>query len=345
MPSEVVPPEQAAKRMGWGLMALALATPALMGVGGVLSAYKVGELTVQVGFAWVVSVVVIDLLTKKRGAVAKCNGRILAAALALVIALVSGFNVSRDTQKVDTAKKELIEQFMQTSVDAKAASAIEPAQTTQAIPAPQQVSATHVVQQVAATSDADKELALLNAMKVRAKQFAEESAAIDRKFNSVDVSTVLVAQNLITKAGIDASRKKLNLFKSAIADRDAMLKKHFVLSEQLIRSSGMSEREINNGLAGLNSNKGTIQKNYADLTIAQLATVKATEDILDYAQRQLGLITVQNNQPMFQTQAALDEYRRLFQVLTDAAGVETAIAEKVQAQAQISKQNLVDQLK
>lgn len=118
-----------------------------------------------------------------------------------------------------------------------------------------------------------------------------------------------------------------------------MLKKHFTLSEQIIRGSGMSEREVNNGLAGLNSSKGTVQKNYADLTTTQLATVRATEDVLDFVQKGLGRITVQNGQPMFQTQPELDEYRRLMQLLTDAVATETAVTQKVQEQA------LVDQLK
>ncbi|MDO9235735.1 MAG: hypothetical protein Q7U28_06830 [Aquabacterium sp.] len=340
-----VAPEQSVKRIGWGLTALALVTPALMGAAGILSAFKVGEITVQVGFAWVATAVVIDLLTKKRDALVKANGRIVAAVLALVMALVSGFNVYRDTQKVDSAKKELIEQFMQTSIAAKAAPAEELAQVAQPAATQQPVPATPVAQQAAATSDADKTVGFLSAMKVRAKQFAEESAAIDRKFNAVDLGTVLTAQNLVNKASLDASRKKLNSYKAAIAERDAMLKKHLTLSEQIIRGSGLSEREVNEGLAGLNSSKGTVQKNYADLTIAQMASVKATENILDFAQKGLGRITVQNGQAMFQTQPELDEYSRLIQVLTDAAGAETAITEKVQAQAQRSKQDLSDQLK
>lgn len=345
MSAEIAAPEQSAKRIGWGLMALALATPALMGAAGVLSAYKVGELTVQVGFAWLVAAAVIDLLTKKRDAIAKANGRIVAAVLALVMALVSVFNVYRDTQKVDSAKKELIEQFMTASVEAKSVPTPETAPAAQTAVPQLPTPATPVAQQVAATSQADRLVGILNAMKVRAKQFAEESAAIDRKFNAVELGTVLAVQNLVSKSSLDASRKTLNSYKAAIAERDAMLKKHFTLSEQIIRGSGLSEREVNEGIAGLNSSKGTVQKNYADLTTAQLASVKATEDILDCAQRGLGRIAVQNGQPMFQTQPELDEYRRLIQVLTDAAGTETAVTQKVQAQAQNSKQALVDQLK
>jgi hypothetical protein len=340
------PVSKSATRTGWALVALALATPALMGAAGILSAFKVGELTVQVGFAWLVAAVVLDLITKKRDAVAKANGRIVAAVLALVMALVSGFNVYRDTQKVDTAKRELIEQFMTSTVEAKTATVPDPvAAPPVALVATPQQAAAPVAQQVVATSEADRAVGFLNAMKVRAKQFAEESAAIDRKFNTVDLSTVLAAQNLVTKAGLDASLKKLNSYKGAIAERDAMLKKHFTLSEQIIRGSGLSEREVNEGLAGLNSSKGTVQKNYADLTTAQMASVKAIEDILDFAQKSLGRITVQNGQPMFQTQPELDEYRRLIQVLTDAAAAETPITERVQAQAQKSKQAMVDQLK
>lgn len=339
-------PDKPAKRIGWGLMALALATPALMGAVGVLSAYKVGELTVQVGFAWLAAAVVIDLLTRKRDAIAKANGRIVAAVLALVMALVSGFNVYRDTQKVDNAKKELVEQFMASTVEAKASANAEPPVTPPvALAAAPQPPAAPVERQGAAVSEADSAVAVMNAMKVRAKQFAEESAAIDRRFNAIDLSTVLVAQNIVTKAGIDASRKKLNSYKAAIAERDAMLQKHFVLSEQIIRGSGMSEREVNNGMAGMNSSKGPISQNYADLTSAQMATVKATEDILNFAQKGLGRITVEGGQAMFQTQPELDEYRRLFQVLTDAVAVETTITQRVNAQAQKSKQAIVDQLK
>jgi hypothetical protein len=124
-----------------------------------------------------------------------------------------------------------------------------------------------------------------------------------------------------------------------------MLKKHLALSEQIIRGSGLSDREVNEGMAGLNSSKGTVQKNYADLTTTQTTSVRVIEDILDFAQKGLGRTTVQNGQPIFEIQPELDEYRRLIQVLTNAAASETAVTEKVRAQAQISKQALVDQLK
>ena len=331
------PVSKSLSRTGWILLALALVTPTFMGAAGILSAFKVGELTFQVGFAWLVAAVVIDLLTKKRDVVGKASGRIVAGLLALVVALASGASVYRDTQKIDLAKQELIEQFMRSSVEAKTATP----QTT----APAAQKATELAtQQMTGASESDKTVEILRAMKIRAKEFAEESGAIDRKFDSVDVSTVLLAQNLISMPSIDASNKKINFYKTTIAERDAMLKKHVVLSEQIIRGSGLSEREVNDGIAGLNSNI-TITKNYADLTKAQLTSLKATEDILTFAQRGLGRITVENGQLMFQTQPELDEYRRLFQVLTDAATTETAITQKVTAQAQKSKQALVDQLK
>lgn len=81
------------------------------------------------------------------------------------------------------------------------ATATEPAPATQPAAAPQPAPAAPVVPHVAATSDADKTVGFRRAMKVRAKQFAEESAALDRKFNPVDLGTVLVTQNLVCKAG------------------------------------------------------------------------------------------------------------------------------------------------
>jgi hypothetical protein len=340
-----VAPDKSVKRLGWRLLTLALASPVLMASVGFVSAAKAGELTVQVGFAWLATAGVIDLLTRKRDSVTKANGRIVAAVLALVMALVSGFNVHRDTQKVDTAKKELIEQFMASTVEAKTALVLEPAPVTLAAAPQQEQAVVPVAQKVAATSEADRVVGFLNTMKARAKKFAEDSGVIDRKFNTVDLSTVLMAQNLVSKPSIEASRKKLNSYKAIIGERDAMLKQHFALSEQIIRGSGLSEREVNEGMAGLNSSRGTVTQNYSDLTIAQLGSVTATEDLLNFAQRGLGRITVQNGQPMFQTQRELDDYQRLIQVLTEAAATETAITQKVTAQAQKSKQAIVEQLK
>lgn len=341
-------PGKSPTRIGWGLLALALALPALLGAAGILSAYQVGQLMTEAGFAWLVAAVVLDFLTKKGGATAKANGRIAAATLALVMVAVSGFNVFRDTQKVESAKNELIEQFMATSVEARTAPAIEaaPAPLASAVPVVDEPPlALPAVQPVAGSSEADRAVRFLNAMKTRAKQFAEESAAVDRKFDAVDLSTVLAAESLVSKPSLEASRKKLNSYKAAIAARDAMLTKHMALSEQIIRTSDLTEREVAQAMAGLNSSKDTVMRNYADLTAAQLATVKATEDILDFAQQRLGRITTENGQPMFQTQPELDEYQRLIQVLTEVAGTETVITQKVQAQAITSKHSLVDQQK
>ena len=90
--------------IGWAVLAAAFIAPIGMGVAGLLSAFKVGELTAQIMFAWVAIAVVIDLITRKRDALIKANGRIVAATLALATAVVSGIGVYRDTQEIDTAK-------------------------------------------------------------------------------------------------------------------------------------------------------------------------------------------------------------------------------------------------
>lgn len=338
-------PEKSVKRIGWALLALALVTPALMGAAGILSAYKVGQLTAEVGFAWLGAAIVIDLLTRKRDAVTKANGRIVAAVLALVMALVSGFNVYRDTQKIDSAKKELIEQFMATTVEARNAP------TPAAAPA-EPVSATPVIAATPApepkpfiANEADRMVSFMNAMKVRAKVFAEQSAALDRKFNSVDMGTVLAPQAVTSKAGIAASRKTLSYFKGLINERDSMLKQHFIQSEQVIRSQGLTDHEIREAIAGMRGPQDESVKAYAALSTAQLGSLKATGDILDFTERSLGRLVVQNGQLMFQTQPELDEYNRLMQVLTDLAAKEDVVTQRVAALQQKSRQNLVDQLK
>lgn len=338
-------PEKSVKRMGWALLALALATPALLGAAGILTAYKVGQLTVEVGFAWLVAAVIVDLFTRKRDAVAQANGRIVAALLALVMALVSGFNAYRDTQKIDSAKKELIEQFMATTVEARSAPAkiTAPAEPVSAAPVTAATPSPEPKPFIA--NEADRMVSFMSAMKVRAKDFAEKSAALDRKFNSVDMSTVLAPQAVTSKAGIAASRKTLSYFKGLINERDSMLNQHYIQTEQMIRSQGLTDREIQQALLGMRGPQDETVKAFVALSTAQLASLKATGDILDFAERSLGRLVVQNGQLMFQTQPELDEYNRLMQVLTSRATEEAEVTQRVAALSQKSRQNLVDQLK
>ena len=98
-------------------------------------------------------------------------------------------------------------------------------------------------------------------------------------------------------------------------------------------------------MAGFNSSKESTVRTYADLAAAQLASVKASEDILNFAQRELGRITVQDGQPLFQSQPQLDEYQRLVQVLLSVGETEAKVTERVTALMQKNKQALVDQLK
>ena len=159
-------PEKSAKRTGWALLALALASPILMSGAGVISAYKAGKLTFQAGFAWLVVAIVIDLLTRKRDATTKANGRVVAATAALVFASIAIYTDYRDNQKVDTAKKELIEQFMASSVEARNA----PAQASSS-GRPDTANPVPFVPAPAGASDADKSVSVLAAMTVQAKKF------------------------------------------------------------------------------------------------------------------------------------------------------------------------------
>lgn len=333
---------KSAVRIGWGLLVVALAVPSILGAAGILSAFKVGEFTVQVGFSWLAAAVVIDLILKKRDSVIKANGRIVAATLALVAALSVSLTWYRDNQNVDTAKKELIEQFMKSTVEAKNAAAApaapQPAASAQ-IPGP--LAATAVVP--AAGSEADRAVAFLQAMKGRVKKFAEDFAALDRKFTANDLASVLKAENLVTREAIQASRKKVETFKALINERNAILKQHFVSSEAFIRNSGLSEREMNEGLAGLNSGKDNTLRNYANLGVAQLASLKLIGELLTFAENSVGRTSVKDGQMMFQTQPELDEYRRLIGAIVESAANEEVATQRVQEMAQQQKQNLVDE--
>lgn len=332
--------EKSAKRTGWALLALALASPILMSAAGVISAGKAGELAGQAGFAWLAAAIVIDLLTRKRDATTKANGRILAAAAALVLAGTAIYTDYRDNRKVDTAKKELTEQLMASLGEARNA----PAQASSS-GKPDTANPAPLVPAPAGASDADKTVSVLAAMTGQAKKFSETSAALDRKFYAVDMTQVLSPQNLLSSEGIKASRATLATFKGLVRERGAMLTNHFAFTEQIVRSAGLSQGELANGLAGIEAGKEPVQKTYGELDTVQFAFVKASEDLVNFAERGLGRITVQDGQFMFQTQPELDEYRRLMRLLTDAAAKEGEVSQRVNAFAQQTKQNMVNQLK
>jgi hypothetical protein len=342
-------PAKPVARLGWGLLVLALATPLILGAAGILPAFKVGEFTVQVGFAWLAAAVVIDLILRKRDAVIKANGRIVASTLALVMALSVSFTWYRDTQKVDTAKKELIEQFMKSTVEAKtggpspAAPEASAAALTSNPPAAIPATATTPTKTSAVGSEADRTVAVLQGMKSRVKKLAEDFAALDRKFTDNDLGSVLKAENLVTHEAIQASRRKVETFKTLIAERNTILKQHFVSSESLIRNSGLTEREMNDGLAGLNSGKDNTLRNYENLGVAQLSSLRLIGDLLTFADNSVGRTSVKDGQMMFQTQPELDEYRRLLAAIGESAAREEIATKKVQEMAQGQKQSLVDE--
>lgn len=346
-------PEKSAVRIGWGLLALALSTPSLLGAAGFISAYKAGEFTVQVGFAWLVAAVVIDLILKKRDALVKANGRIAAAALALVMALATGLADYRDAQKVNEAKKELIEQFMTSTIEAKNAAAQpttapEPrpgALVAVALTSSDATPAAPAVNAVAGGSEADRVVAFLGLMKGRAKKMAEDFAALDRKFTANDLGASLMAENMVKREGIQASRKKIETFKSLINQRNTILTQHFVGTEEIIRNAGLSEREKNDAIAGMNSGKGSTLKNYEELGNAQLGSLKIVDELLNFAERNLGRTSLKDGQMMFQAQPELDEYRGLIQALTESSAKENVVTQKVTAQVQQQKQNLVGEYK
>ena len=344
-------PTKSTIRIGWWLLALALATPHLLNATGLISAYKAGEFIFYIGFAWLVAAVAIDLILKKRHALTKAKGRIVAAALAFVVALAIGFTTYRDTQKVDAAKKDLIEQFMTATVEAKNA-VDQPSITPEQAPssplavAPQRDVSTPSVKVAAGGSEADRTVALLGLMKDHAKKFAIDTAALDRKFTTNDLGSALRPENLVTQDGIQNSRKKVEASKVLIDQRNTILPQYFFSLEQSVKSLGLTERETINAIAGMNAGKGgaeRMQKLYEKLGNAQLGILTIISELLDFAERNLGRTSVKDGQMMFLAQPELDEYLRLVKALNESAAREDVATKKVNTQAQQNKQNIVNE--
>jgi hypothetical protein len=171
----------------------------------------------------------------------------------------------------------------------------------------------------AVTAETEKLDAFLTRMALRARKTGEELAALNGQFAANRVGTVIQPRNLVTKEALLASRKKVDTFKALVARRSTLLWQHFSEMEKLVASSGLSERDARAAMAGADANRAAVLKAYDDLGQAQLDGARAMEDLLAFAQRNLGHTAVQNGEWVFEAQPALDDYRRIMLAL-DAAG-------------------------
>ena len=135
--------------------------------------------------------------------------------------------------------------------------------------------------------------------------------------------------NLVSRQGLQASRKKLDTHRTLIARRSNVLWQHFSDMEGLVRSSGLSERDARAAMTGADANRAAMLKAWDELGQAQLSGARAMDDLLAFAQRNLGHTATKDAEMVFESPSVTDDYRRVLKALDVAARSEAAATRKL----------------
>lgn len=333
--------KQSATRIGWALLAFALSTPFISIAAGAMTPYKAGELAFYLFFGWLVAATVVDRMLNKRNPLTRAKGRIGVGLFAVIAGLGLGVSSYQDTRRLTEAKKELIEQFMTSAVEAKRAPAESPAVAPVAAADPVPMPSPN---KSASGSSTDKMVALMGAMQTQVKLLAENFGNIERKFNSVNLGEAFKPENVASREEIQKTRKKVAYLQSVVEERKAILRKYFVTVESLIRNSGLDAVEMNNAIQGFNSGKSNTERMYAELGQVQTAYFKAATNLLDYCESFLGR-PFESDGLRAMSDADMDELVRLNNALPEIAAREQIIVKQIEKQALERRQELVNEYK
>jgi hypothetical protein len=287
------------------LLALAIAAPIAVTTLDGGNAAIAGEQLGEMTVAFAISFLLLGLLLRSGTQTAKSYGRVVLGIGFLAWSATASFGTWHDAHRVKDAKKRLVESFIQTTFSAALPTSVD--------------------------------------SKIRATRLATDSAALERKFAAIDLSDVLTPEGLTSRSAIATSRQKINQLQALISERNAALQRYMADSAKYFQTVDVDETTRRDALSSFNAGKGNTVKTYDELGSAQLASLHSIEEILDFAERNLGRTSVQNNQIMFQTQTQLDEYRAIFAKFQQAAAREESVTKQTAEVQDASRKKIVSE--
>jgi len=313
------------------LLGLAIAVPFLVAALDGMNAFDTGRLLGQMVVAFVVVVAFVALALRSSTPLAKSYGRLAVAIGFLAWSAGASIGAWRDAHRVTEAKREMIEAFMRTTV--------APAQPQAA----QSAATVEVVNPSSRAGTTDKMVAFMNGVQIRATKWATDAGALEQKFSAVDMSTVLRPENLTTRPGITASRQKVRQVQELIDERNSTLQRYLLDVAEFFKTADIDDINRREAITSFEAGRQKTLVAYEELGNAQLASLKAVSDMLDFAEKNLGGTSVQNGRIMFQTQAQLDQYQGIFAKLQQAAAEEEAVTKKTLDLQKASRQSLLNE--
>lgn len=171
------------------------------------------------------------------------------------------------------------------------------------------------------------------------------------QFEKYDLSALVDPKNLTNKGSISKGKEVLSKYKALLEDRKALLRSQFVETEGYIRSRAPSMEIAEKVIAGMNPMMRETLKAYQDDDITQATSITAISDILNWAETQIGKLSVRNSTFVFSSPSQQKEFQKLYDKLKDSAvqseTVQNSVNSRlsaVHAQTQIAKTKVENQI-
>lgn len=164
--------------------------------------------------------------------------------------------------------------------------------------------------------------------------------ALTKRFEQVNVMPYLTPEGLVSAPRIAAGQAVLERYRSLLAERNLLLQAY--LSEYTAFVSALPSGQLRDGAeAGMAPARKATEDLYRILDTTQTAHANAMGAVFDWAQANLGKVSIKGEQMMFQTREQQAELVALGNKLQEAentvnAAVEKAQGEKARAEAKRS---------
>jgi hypothetical protein len=172
------------------------------------------------------------------------------------------------------------------------------------------------------------------------------------QFDKYDLSALVDPKNLTSRGSISKGKEVLSKYKALLEDRKALLRSQFVETEGYIRSHAPSMEIAEKVIASMNPMMRETLKAYQDDDLAQGAAITAISDILNWAETQIGKLSVRNSTLVFSSPSQQKEFQKLYDKLKDSAvqseTVQNSVNSRlsaVNAQAQSGKAKVETQIR
>ena len=173
-------------------------------------------------------------------------------------------------------------------------------------------------------------------------QQAAHFTELGKRFDAVDLTTVLIPENVTSAAGIASGREIIAEYRALLAERRSMLANHFAESEQFFNTRSPTEADRLGAVVAMEKGKGATIKTYGDLDRVQSAVATAMSDLLDWAATQSGKLKINKGQLALASQQQQTELNALLQKLESAETLQQHVLQET-AMAQQKAQAVMDE--